>query len=194
MTPWELPTSLNIGGVEYPIRTDFRAILDILQCLSSPEYEDDEKQMIFFIILFPEFEAIPPELYEEAAEKASEFIDMGISDRDKRKPTTMNWEKDAPIIIPAVNRVIGTDVRTIPYDAKKNTGGLHWWTFLGAYMEIGESLFSSVLNIRQKRAKGKKLEKYEQEFYRENKRLIDLESTKTQRSKEEQEALAALLG
>ena len=26
---WEFPTSLNIGGVDYEIRTDYRAVLDL---------------------------------------------------------------------------------------------------------------------------------------------------------------------
>ncbi|WP_278320796.1 hypothetical protein [Lacrimispora sphenoides] len=38
-------------------------------------------------------------------------------------------------------------------------------------MEIEEGTFSMVLGIRQKIAKGKKLEKWEEEFYRNNKAL-----------------------
>jgi hypothetical protein len=41
-------------------------------------------------------------------------------------------------------------------------------------MEIGECTFSNIVSIREKKIKGKKLEKYEQEFYRENRKLIDL--------------------
>lgn len=186
MTAWELPTSLEIGGVGYPIRTDFRAILDILKYLSDPDYEEDEKKLIFMTIFFPNYRDIPEERYKEAFEKAVEFIDMGLSGDDKRKPRTMDWAKDSAIIIPAVNRVMGQEVRALGY--------LHWWTFLGAYMEIGESLFSSVLNIRQKKAKGKKLEKYELEFYRENRKLIDLNYKASQRSQEEKDALRELFG
>jgi len=40
-----------------------------------------------------------------------------------------------------------------------------------------------VINIRQKKNKRKKLEKHEEEFYRENRSLIDI---KTQLTKEEQ--------
>ena len=36
-------------------------------------------------------------------------------------------------------------------------------------MEIEEGTFSTVLGIRQKKAKGKRLEKWEEEFYRNNK-------------------------
>lgn len=185
MNVWELPTSLVIGGVGYPIRTDFRAILDILQAMASDDYEEDEKKMIFFTIFFEDFAQIPVEQYEEAGKKAVEFIDMGMGDDKRKKPQTMNWAKDAPIIIPAINKVVGGEIRAMPY--------MHWWTFLSAYMEIGESLFSSVLNIRQKKAKGKKLEKYEQEFYKENRKLIDLTATE-KRSAEEMDELRKLFG
>ena len=186
MTPWELPTSLNIGGVGYAIRTDFRDVLKILSFFSSPNYEEDEKWMICMRILFPNWQEIPPDRYNEAAEQATHFIDAGIRGDNKPKPTTMDWEHDAPIIIPAINRVAGADVRALGY--------LHWWTFIGYYMEIGRSLFSSVVSIRQKQAKGKKLEKEEKEFLKENKALIVLPHQKSERSQEEKDAIRKALG
>ena len=45
---------------------------------------------------------------------------------------------------------------------------LHWWEFIGAYSSIGRGLFATVVGIRSKRIKGQKLEKYEQEFVRDN--------------------------
>lgn len=167
MTAWELPSTLEIGGVDYAVRTDYRAVLDALRYLTDPAYEADERALICLQILFEDWERIPPEQYGMALRKAAEFIDAGISnERDGKCPSTMDWEQDAPLIIPAVNRVLGTEVRTAEH--------MHWWTFIGAYMEIRESLFSSVLNIRNKRAKKKPLEKHEQEFYRENRALVDL--------------------
>lgn len=186
MNAWELPTSLEIGGVGFSIRSDFRAILKILSCLSDPQYEPDEKQLIFLIIFYPNYKKIPSECYKEALEKAVDFIDMGMGEETKKRPTTMDWAKDSALIIPAVNRVLGQEVRALDY--------MHWWTFLGAYMEIGgECLFSNVLNIRQKRAKGQKLEKYELDFYRENKSIIDL-GTEQKRSTEELNALREIFG
>ena len=134
--------------------------------------------------MFPNCDEIPAEHIQEALDKVAEFIDMGISDESK-KPKTMDWEQDATIIIPAVNKVLNTEIRAVQY--------MHWWTFLGAYMEIGESMFSNVLHIRQKIAKNKKLEKWEQEFYKENKSLIDFKNT-DQRSDEEKEALREYFG
>lgn len=188
---WEFPTSLNIGGADYEIRTDYRAVLDLLTALADPELTDEDEQMTAYMqsqvilqIMFPDCDNIPAEHIQEALEKVSEFIDMGISD-DRKKPKTMDWEQDAPILIPAINKVLNCEIRAQKY--------IHWWTFLGAYMEIGESLFSNVIHIRQKKATGKKLEKWEQDFYKENKSLIDFKQ-KDWRSSEEKEELRDYFG
>lgn len=188
---WEFPTSLNIGGVDYEIRTDYRAVLDLLTALNDEELTDEDPQIeaymksrVILEIMFPQCDDIPAEHIQEALDKVAEFIDMGITE-DSKKPKTMDWEQDAPILIPAINKVLNTEIRAQKY--------IHWWTFLGAYMEIGESLFSNILHIRQKKAKGKKLEKWEQEFYKENKSLIDFKQ-KNQRSEEEKELLRDYFG
>jgi hypothetical protein len=46
--------------------------------------------------------------------------------------------------------------------------------------EIGEGLFSTVLHIRQKKSQGKKLEKWEDEFFRNHKELIVIRSPEEQ--------------
>lgn len=186
MTAWDLPSSLCVGGQEWSIRTDFRAVLDILKYFNDPEYEEDEKWEICLDILYENFSDMPPELWEEAARKAIEFIDMGIKDDSKNQLKVMDWEQDAPLITSAINGVLRTEIRS--------PQPLHWWTFLGAYMEIRESLFSDILSIRHKKAKEKKLEKWEEEFYKENKSLIILKDRKSERSQEEQEALRKLFG
>lgn len=188
---WEFPTSLNIGGVDYEIRTDYRAVLDLLTALNDEELMDADPQIeaymksrVILEIMFPQCDDIPEEYMQEALDKVIEFIDMGITE-DSKKPKTMDWEQDAPILIPAINKVLNTEIRAQKY--------IHWWTFLGAYMEIGESLFSNIVHIRQKKAKGKKLEKWEQDFYKENKSLIDFKQ-KNQRSEEEKELLRDYFG
>ena len=188
---WEFPTSLNVGGIDYEIRTDYRVILDLFSALSDPELKDENEQITAYMqskvimqIMYPDCDNIPAEHIQEALNKVSEFIDMGISD-DRKKPKTMDWNQDAPILIPAINKVLNCEIRAQKY--------IHWWTFLGAYMEIGESLFSNVIHIRQKKATGKKMEKWEQEFYKENRYLIDFQE-KSQRSEEEKEALRNYFG
>lgn len=186
MDIWELPTSLNVGGVDYKIRTDFRAILDILKTFDDPNFEEDEKWIVCLKILYEDAELIPWEYQEEALRKAVEFIDAGTStEGNKQKPHTMDWEQDAQLIIPAVNKVLNKEIRAEKY--------LHWWTFLGAYMEIGECLFSEVVNIRVKKSKGKKLEKHEEQFYRENRELIDLKTKLSDEEQEKKDRLNAML-
>lgn len=191
MNVWNFPTSLNIGGVEYEIRTDYRVILDLLMALNDPELSDSDNKMSAYMqsrvileIMFPDWDNIPQEHIQEALDKVAEFIDMGIGD-DSKKLKTMDWEQDAPIIIPAINKVLNKEIRAEKY--------MHWWTFLGAYMEIGEGLFSNVIHIRKKKTKREKLEKWEQEFYKENKSLIDFQH-KEKRSNEEKEMLRDYFG
>lgn len=190
MSAWDLPKTINIGGVEQPIRWWYGAILDILTIFNNPDYEVDEQWEVALRIFYPNFESIPSDKLEESAVKLKTFIDRGVSENDEHSPVLMDWEQDANMIFPAVNRVMGKEIR--------GDDTIHWWTFIGAYMEIGESLFSSVLNIRSKRAKGKKLEKYEKEFERENRSLITLKRRKSEaeiaKEEAEKKALEELLG
>ncbi len=188
MSAWELPTSLDIGGVGFDIETDFRKVLYVLSVFNDPDYEPDEQAAVCLRVMVKDWESLPAERYREAMEALAAFIDGPGVREDKRRPMprTMDWEQDGPVIIPAVNRVLGQEVRALPY--------LHWWTFLGAYMEIGECLFSSIVSIRQKRARGKKLEKQEQQFVRENKALVELRRKMTEQERAQKDELRELFG
>lgn len=177
MTAYELPTSLNINGVDFSIRTDFRAIIDILIAMNDPELDEQAKAVVMLQILFEDWQSIPSECLDEACQKASEFIDCGqLDDNPNRpKPRLMDWEQDGGMIIPAVNKVTGKEIRAIPY--------MHWWTFFGYFMESGECLFNTVVGIRSKKAHGERLDKWEKKFYQESKNIIDI---KTRLSEEEQ--------
>ena len=171
---YELPTEL----CGHKIRSDYRVILDIITMLDDQELSELDKQIFTVKILYEDSDNL--EDFHEAVSQAYWFISLGdIS--DKVQPRIMDWQQDFSLIVTSINRVLGTEVRAINY--------LHWWTFVGAYYEIGESLFSNVINIRSKKSKGKKLESYEQEFYQEHRDIIDL---KTRYTKEEQDELDRL--
>lgn len=178
---WTLPTALNVGGKDYPIRYQYHAILTVLSAYSDPDLEDDEKQEIMLTVIFPNASEIPSEHISEAIHKACEFIDCGQGDDGKVRPKVMDWDQDADIIIPAINKVAGFEIRS--------NDDLHWWTFWGYFMSIGDSLFSNVLHIRRKKKSGKKLDKWEEEFYRENKSMVDLKSPETEEIKAEKESI-----
>ncbi len=188
MSAYELPTSLTVGGVDFTIRTDYRAILDILIALNDKVIDDRLKPVVILEIMYPDFKNISQENLQEAINKACWFIDCGKKYNDGKhiKPKLVDWEQDAGIIIPAVNKVAHVEIRSLEY--------LHWWTFMSYFMEIGDSLFSSVVSYRKKRAEHKKIEKWEKEFYNENKELIDFESSGNARPEEEVRELKKLWG
>lgn len=168
-----LPTSLNVGGVDYDIRTDFRAALDILAALGDPELYAQEKAYTACAILYPDFEEMPLEDYQEAVEKCFWYINGGETDEDKQKHVRlMDWEQDIKSIIPPINRVLGKEVR----DPNEK---IHWWTFLGAFYEIGDCLFAQIVRVRDRLARHKTLDKTDREFYRRNKALVDFKQRYT---------------
>lgn len=181
MTAYDLPTSLTIGGVEHPIRYGWRAVLDIIDGLNQPDFDEQMKMEAMVQILYPKWREIPYKDLQEAIEKACDFIDCGEKPDGKKKPKTVDWKQDAQLIISAVNHVANREVRLDP--------NIHWWTFYSWYMSIEGGLFSVVLSIRKKRAERKKLEKWEEKFYRENKHIIEFATPESEEIKAEKESI-----
>lgn len=180
----ELPTQLEVNGNWWDIRTDTQDVLKILQAFGDPELEEEEKLYVCLYILYKDFEDMPQSDYEAAYKAAAEFLDCGMkSDKKQGKPSprTMDWEQDAPILFPAINAVAGREVRSLPY--------LHWWTFMGYFMEIREGVFAQVMALRSKKARGKKLEKWEQEFWAANKDICVLAPRLTKEEQEERDRI-----
>lgn len=177
-----LPTTLDIQGEPYKIRSDYRNILEIFEAYNDPELSDSEKVYVCLNRIFVDFQSIPHDAYQGAYRAATSFLECNMHD-DKPGPRLVNWNKDEQLIFPAINKVAGNEVRTLPY--------LHWWTFLGYFQSINhDDLWGSILSIRQKKAKGKKLEKYEQEFYRSNRDICSVADRAA--SKTAEDALAEM--
>ena len=180
-----LPTSLTINGKEYAINSDYRVALLILQCYTDEELTDFEKIIVIIKCLY--IEDIPEEYWNEALEQANWYFNCGntVSSPVSTKPL-YDWEQDEQMIFSAINKIAGKEIRAVEY--------LHYWTFIGFFNEIGEGVFSTVLNIRNKKAKHKKLEKWENEFYRNNKEIVDIKRKYTKSEKSDLLALDELLG
>ena len=71
---------------------------------------------------------------------------------------------------------------------------LHFWTFMGYFNEIGKGTFATVVSIRDKQRRHKKLEKEEREFIRDNPDIVKLKRKYTQEEKDELKMLDDLLG
>ena len=181
---YSLPKKLRVGGTDYAIRYDYRCILDIVSAMEDPELSNQEKAFVAVSIFYHDFSNMPYVNYQEAVERCFWFINGGADRLKNSEKRLVCWEQDFQHILSAVNRVVGADVREIPYDEEENTGGLHWWTFLTAYMEIGECLFSQIVRIRDLKSRGKKLDKAEEEWYRRNRHLVDFRQTFTEAEEE----------
>ena len=163
-----LPQTLTVDGIERPIYADFRNIIKICIAFSDCELSQTEKLHIMLSLLYQDsYEKFYN--IEEAIKQAMWFIDWGKEyDNKVVGPKIMDWEQDYNLIISAVNQKASViDVRELPF--------MHWWTFLGYFSDRGECQFSSITEIREKLAKGKKLEKWERDILHENRDLIILE-------------------
>lgn len=183
MSPWELPTSLVIGGREYPIHADYRDILEVFSYLDDPDRPEFLRWQIA-LALFYERE-IPQEDRQEAMEQLCAFIAMGQPE-GRPGPKLLDWTQDAPLIVADVNKVAGREIRGAEF--------LHWWTFLSWFHAIGEGQLSTLVSIRDKLRRGKKLEKWEQDYYRGHKDQVDLKKHYSAQELQEQERLKKLLG
>ena len=173
---WDLPTSLEVNGKQWEIRSDYRDILNVIVAFEDPDLKPEEKQYVALFIIYKDFANMPPDDLKQAYEAALWFIDGGKKEAKSSGPRTMDWERDAAILFPAINTVAGQEVRAMPY--------LHWWTFIGYFMEIQKGVFATVLQLRSKKAKKKKFEKDEQDFWRSNKDICELKPKLSTEEKE----------
>lgn len=163
---YSLPTSVFVGGTEYDIETDYRAILDIISIINDPDLSNDEKGIGVLGIFYPGFAHMPGANFEEALRQCYAFIDGGATERRKGSPKLMDWEQDFKYIVAPINRIAGMEIRTAEY--------IHWWTFLSWYTEIGDCYFAHIVRIRDMKAKGKLKDKADREFYRQNRGDVDI--------------------
>lgn len=181
---WSLPVRATIGGKAYDLHADYRDILEIFSYFEDPDLPAFLCWQIA-LALFYEGE-IPQEHQQEAMEYLSHFITCGQTPPQKPGYKLLDWEQDADAIVADVNRVSGQEIRGLPF--------LHWWTFLSWFHAIGEGQLSTLVSIRDKLRRGKKLESWEKEFYRENKQKVDIKKHYSRQELQQQEELKRLLG
>ena len=164
MDGYTLPEVAVIGGRQLPMDTDFRLCLRLLQFLEASPLPEMLRWRVAIRAFFRE--PVPEALEGEAMEYLAGFLSGGRA-AGRPGPKLLDWQLDAPAIMAGVNRVAGTEVRSLPR--------LHWWTFLSYFHGIGEGQLSLLVAIRDKLRRGKKLEPHEQAFYRENRAWVRME-------------------
>lgn len=182
---WQLPKSLPLGGVQYPIHADFRDILQIIHWLEKPDATPETRLYVALRLFWPGFEALPLAQRGQAAPAMLEFIAGGSPEQEPAGPKLFDWQQDADLIIADVNRVAGCEIRALPF--------VHWWTFLAWFSAIGEGRLSAVVAIRQKLNTGRQLEDWERSYYLANRQRIRLNTAPTKAQAAEKRRLEALL-
>ena len=155
---YELPTVIESCGQSIPIRNkaDWRTIIDVNIALTDVELTDQER-VIASLTIFYDMDIASIKDPSDAAKKMVEFIAVGDDETvGPKKPKLIDWQDDAALIVSGVNSVLNTEIRAQAY--------MHWWTFVAAYSAIGDSVLATVVGIRDKIARNKKLEKHEREF------------------------------
>lgn len=187
MDAWNLPVSAVIGGREYFFNADFRDVLDILRRLDDPEQPEFLRWQVALALFYESYETMPAGDRGEAAEYLARFINCGREEEETgaAAPKLLDWQQDAAVIVADVNRTAGCEVRALPF--------LHWWSFMAFFNGIGEGQLATLVSIRDKLRRGKKLEKWEQEYYREHKSRVDLKRRYTAEELAEQRRLETLL-
>lgn len=165
---YEIPVSINICGEEFKIRNngDFRVVLDCFSALDDETLSDRERVFASLIIFYEGIDTILdfdrfPDL-KVAEMEMFKFFNCGQEESPGAASNykLIDWRSDSQLISSAINQVAHKEIRAEAY--------IHWWTFMGYYLAVGECALSTVVNIRSKIAKGKKLEKYESAFRRDN--------------------------
>ena len=165
---YEIPTYIEINKQSYPIRNkgDYRMVLDCFVTLNDETLSKKERVYATLIIFYEGMESLSDlnqfEDINEAVKQMFIFFNCGNNpeDNSSNMPKLINWEQDSQIICAAVNKVAGQEIRLVEY--------MQWWTFMGYYLSIGQSVLSQVVNLRYKLVKGTKLEKWERQFQQDN--------------------------
>lgn len=188
---FEIPVSLRAGEAQLNIRNrgDFRMVLDCFTALNDVELEKEERVYSALIIFYEDFNKLEDLMHfpwlNEAVKKMYWFFncgdDSGVGANKHRK--LIDWDGDSQLIASAVNKVANMEIRSTEY--------LHWWTFMGYYLAIGESPLATIVGIRSKIMEGKKLEKYEKKFRSDNPQYF-IWDNKSIEDKEAEEAVMSL--
>ncbi|MBQ7957211.1 MAG: hypothetical protein IJ279_04155 [Clostridia bacterium] len=167
----QLPEAVLIDGKEYPINTDFRVAIKIIEAFESEELTGLEKNEIMLELLYGKKNI--PENIEEALEMALRFLD-GDCDETENSPgeddspgdsRLYSFTQDARYIFSGILQTHGIDI---------TTQEMHWWKFIVLFMDLDKDcFFSQLLSIRSRLKKGT-LTKEERQWYNENKKIVDL--------------------
>lgn len=159
-----LPETVNIDGVEYPINTDFRTSIKFEMLV---QRETDEVKLLLEMLHLYYGELIPGNV-PVAIEKALWFYaggELKTKSSDSKKETLYSFEYDGDYIYSAFLEQYGIDL---------TCAKLHWWKFRALFLSLSDKTkLSEIIGYRSVQISGK-MSKEEKEFYKKMKKIYAL--------------------
>lgn len=127
--------SVTAGGMDFPVRTDFRVWLSVNKILNS-DMEPKEKITSVLGLVYIRL----PEKFSDAAKAAMDFFAAGKEAENGKKERLFDFEHDGELILAAFMQ---------QYRINLLKESLHWHEFLALFSALTEdTLFIRVLKIR----------------------------------------------
>lgn len=122
------PKTVEVGGRRFPIKTDFRAVLKLLDCMESKEGQGDK-----FMAILGMYKELPADV-EAAVRALADFLaedkEGKQDEEEKERKKTISYKKDAPYIIGDFLRFYSIDLTSCRY--------LHWQKFQALLVGLSE--------------------------------------------------------
>ena len=148
---YELPISITVNEISYNIRNkgDYRVIMDCFIALNDYDMEKDFRIITSLLIFyedlnsFEDIDDLDSDTLKELIQKMFLFFNCGEKSIGAVKNYRLiDWENDSQILASSINKVANTEIRSLPY--------MHWWTFMGYYLQIGEGVLSRLYPLEKK--------------------------------------------
>lgn len=168
------PEAVRIGGVRYPLNTDFRVGLRIMAAYEDPGLTRVEKQIVLCRLLY---QAQPPD-FAQAVQEGVRFLDGGERPRGPQGARVYSFTQDGAYIYSAVLQTHGIDLQT---------ARMHWWKFRMLFLDLHEdTTFQRMVSLRSRREKGL-LTKEEKRLWLDMADILDLREPDPERDRAREE-------
>lgn len=174
------PRSVEFGGGEVPVNTDWRVWMTVWQVLEDGAFEPSEKAAAVLALAFPEGEPFEAAMRRpnDALEAALRFLrreqdgvpprPLTRTERRLRSTRLFDWEYDAPRIAADFQREYGIDL------TDEGTC-MHWHRFMALFNGLGDrSQIVKAISIRAADLDSGKLGREERNALRERKMAVML--------------------
>lgn len=173
-----VPSTLNVGGINYEINCDFRTSILFELMMQDRSVSKEDKLKIAIELYFRE---VPSNL-EEAINKIVWFYKCGKEDKKQTGEVSQtqkqiySFEYDAEYIYSAFLSQYGIDLQDID--------NLHWWKFKAMFQGLNDE--NEIVKIMGYRAinLNEIKDKQQKAHYRKLKRLYKLPDNRTEEEKE----------